>query len=147
MAINQNIGLVVVPWSFTDPAYGCFPPMLLSKAGGSRYNKMSLDSVLDHIRGAFVLHTRGYNTNKTTEHWPESNYGKLYARVAAGSKNAAPTPVFARLGPRTPEEQIEFRKHIEPRGTNVVSRTSAAFGIPRRSGRQGEQRLTLRAVV
>ena len=60
MAMKQKIGLVVVPWSLTDPAYGCFPPMLLSKSGGAKFNKMPLDDVLEHIRGAFVLHTRGY---------------------------------------------------------------------------------------
>ena len=39
------------------------------------------------------------------------------------SKELAPTPVFAKLGSRTPDEQARFRKLIETRGTNVVSRT------------------------
>jgi hypothetical protein len=26
--------MVFLPWSFTDPGYGCFPPSMLSMAGG-----------------------------------------------------------------------------------------------------------------
>ena len=50
--------------------------MLLSAAGGQPIRNWSLDDVLELIRGAFVLHTRGYNAKKPLH--PESNFAKLY---------------------------------------------------------------------
>jgi hypothetical protein len=64
MAVRQRIGLVVVPWVYTDPAYGCYPPQLLSAAGGKPARGLLIEDALEMIRGAFVLHTRGYNAVK-----------------------------------------------------------------------------------
>lgn len=59
LAVRRKIGLVVLPWTYTDPAYGCFPPMLLSGAGGKPARNLNIEDALEVIRGAFVLHTRG----------------------------------------------------------------------------------------
>jgi hypothetical protein len=34
MAVRQQVGIVILPWSFTDPGYGCFPHQMLSMSGG-----------------------------------------------------------------------------------------------------------------
>jgi hypothetical protein len=59
VAVRRKLGLVVVPWTFTDPAYSCFPPLLLAAAGGKRAPNLVIEDALEMIRGAFVLHTRG----------------------------------------------------------------------------------------
>ena len=60
LAVRRQVELVVIPWTFTDPAYSCFPPLLLSGAGGKPAKNLDIGDALEMIRGAFVLHTRGY---------------------------------------------------------------------------------------
>ena len=122
MAVRQRIGMTVIPWSFTDPAYGCFPPMSLSMSGG-KPQKAPIEDTLEYIRGAFVLHTRGYNVPKPLK--PTCNFARLYAKVKQGALDkqrnnvSLPVPVVG-LGPRTAGETAHFRKLISSRGHNVV---------------------------
>ena len=83
IAQREKLAFVAYPMSFTDPAYGCYPPMLLSASGGAPIRNWNLDEVLELIRGAFVLHTRGYNARKPLPE--DSNFGRLYARAEQGA--------------------------------------------------------------
>eukprot|EP00041_Stephanoeca_diplocostata_P023501 m.578799 g.578799 ORF g.578799 m.578799 type:complete len:763 (+) comp22309_c0_seq5:142-2430(+) len=109
IAKRSNLGAVVFPMSFTDPAYGCFPPMLLSASGGAPCRGWTLDQVLEMIRGAFVLHTRGYNAKKPLH--PESNFYQLYARAKAGALRNISDPVpLVNTGKRSAAEDTAYAK-------------------------------------
>ena len=49
---------------------------MLSMSGG-KPSKQPIDDVLEMIRGAFVVHTRGYNVPKPLE--STSHFAKLYS--------------------------------------------------------------------
>eukprot|EP00040_Diaphanoeca_grandis_P003765 m.25830 g.25830 ORF g.25830 m.25830 type:complete len:718 (+) comp15181_c0_seq2:313-2466(+) len=121
IAERNNLGAVAYPMSFTDPAYGCYPPMLLSGSGGQEIRNWELDEVLELIRGAFVLHTRGYNARKPLH--PKSNFAKLYALAKEGAEKKDPTPIaLIPTKARTPQEQEKYESiyarmkptHVEP---------------------------------
>lgn len=46
---------------------------------GGKPQKNPIEDVLELIRGAFVLHTRGYNVPKPLE--PTSNFARLYTHT------------------------------------------------------------------
>ena len=109
IAQREKLAFVAYPMSFTDPAYGCYPPMLLSASGGAPIRNWNLDEVLELIRGAFVLHTRGYNARKPLPE--DSNFGRLYARAKRGAalKDDSPRPLV-RVGARNATEQAGYNK-------------------------------------
>jgi len=109
IAKRTRLGVVVYPMSFTDPAYGCFPPMLLAASGGSPMTGWTFDEVLDMIRGAFVLHTRGYNARKPLS--KRSNFAKLYGLVREGAAKRIDEPIpVVKISPRTPDEQRRYNE-------------------------------------
>ena len=94
---------------------------MLSMAGG-KPQKTGIDDALEMIRGAFVVHTRGYNVPKPLE--PTSNFGMLYALARAGADRHDPTPIpLHALGKRTDVEQAHFEMLLAQRGHNVVEPT------------------------
>eukprot|EP00041_Stephanoeca_diplocostata_P024867 m.640383 g.640383 ORF g.640383 m.640383 type:complete len:665 (-) comp22621_c0_seq1:127-2121(-) len=139
MAVRDRLPLVIIPWSYTDPAYGCYPPMLLSGAGGQRHGG-SLEDSLEMIRGAFVLHTRGYNAAKPLT--PASNYGRLYHGMREKVKQIAQTQdwsahttehagikhLFRNIGPRNSSERQAFQRAVQARGPNVIEPTFVPSG-------------------
>eukprot|EP00036_Acanthoecidae_sp_10tr_P018353 CAMPEP_0206296834 /NCGR_PEP_ID=MMETSP0106_2-20121207/5869_1 /ASSEMBLY_ACC=CAM_ASM_000206 /TAXON_ID=81532 /ORGANISM="Acanthoeca-like sp., Strain 10tr" /LENGTH=648 /DNA_ID=CAMNT_0053727497 /DNA_START=214 /DNA_END=2161 /DNA_ORIENTATION=- len=127
MAVRNGVSLVVVPWSYTDPAYPCFPQMLFSAAGAKPAPNLVIEDSLEMIRGAFVLHTRGYNAKKPLSN--HSGFAKLYA-LAARRAASRPAPrggpgshLYRALGPRDVAEEAHFRRLLAPRGPNVVEPT------------------------
>ena len=121
--MRQRIGLVVVPWVYTDPAYGCYPPQLLSAAGGKPARGLDIEDALEMIRGAFVLHTRGYNAAKPLN--KDSGFAKLYARaeLLAARDGPSPSGLYRALGQRTAKERTHFQQLVNNRGPNVVEPT------------------------
>ena len=90
--------------------------MMLSRAGGQPIRNWSLDDVLELIRGAFVLHTRGYNAIKPLH--PESNFAKLYkiAKDGAARQNDAPVAII-KTAVRTPDDESHYatlHKRLKP---------------------------------
>lgn len=65
--------------------------------------------MLELIRGAFVLHTRGYNAKKPLN--PKSNFAQLYdrAKIGAEKKINAAVPLIPTTA-RTPDEQESYQK-------------------------------------
>ena len=89
---------------------------MLSRAGGQPIRNWSLDDVLELIRGAFVLHTRGYNAIKPLH--PESNFAKLYkiAKDGAARQNDAPVAII-KTAVRTPDDESHYatlHKRLKP---------------------------------
>ena len=60
---------------------------------GGKPQKNPIEDVLELIRGAFVLHTRGYNVPKPLE--PTSNFARLYTHVRQGAEQKLARPVAA----------------------------------------------------
>lgn len=123
MAVRDRLALVIIPWSYTDPAYGCYPPMLLSGAGGQRYGG-SLGDSLEMIRGALVLHTRGYNAAKPLSN--TSNFGRLYHGMRDRVKRIAATNDWTSYTVETAGVKHLFRK-IGARNASMCAAVSESM--------------------
>lgn len=121
MSVREKRGIVIFPTQFSDPAYGCFPPWLLGASGGFPMRDYNIDEVLEFIRGAFVLHTRAYKTDKPVPQ--NSNYGRIYNIVSKGAKasHCDPVPVV-HVHRRTDVENAALAELFERRGEydNIV---------------------------
>ena len=127
LAVRHRRGIVIVPTTYTDPAYGCFPQWLLGASGGFAMHEFSIGETLEFVRGAFTLHTRAYKAAKPMH--PSSNYGRLYrlaaqmatAATTRGSRGAKATPLVG-VRPRNANEIALLEQLFERRGEldNVV---------------------------
>ena len=127
LAVRHRRGIVVVPTTYTDPAYGCFPQWLLGASGGFAMHEFSITETLEFIRGAFTLHTRAYKAAKPIH--PRSNYGRLYklaatmATIATSTRSSGSKPMsLVGVSPRNTSEIALIGRLFERRGEldNVV---------------------------
>jgi hypothetical protein len=107
-AVFQNRGLVPFPTTYSDPGYqGCYAPYLMGWHGGLPMNALTIEEVIELLRGTFIIHTRAYNAKKPMS--PKSNFWQLYTIFRAGAElnMDSPQPIY-KLGKRTAAEEVEF---------------------------------------
>ena len=93
--IFQDRGLVPMPTTYSDPGYqGCYAPYLMGWHGGLPQTGLSIQEVLQLLRGTFIIHTRAYNAKKPMA--KDSNFWQLYVLFREGAEKeiAEPVPAF-----------------------------------------------------
>ena len=108
--VFQDRGLVPFPTTYSDPGYqGCYAPYLMGFHGGLSQTGLSIQEILQLLRGTFIIHTRAYNAKKPMD--KNSNFYQLYQLFRAGAEKEDPNPVPAfTLGRLGAEEQAFYNK-------------------------------------